>query len=162
MKLSLLVALDRNQVIGREGRLPWHLPADLKHFKAITMGKPIIMGRKTHESVGRPLPGRRNIVLTHQADYTATGCEVFSSLELALDATRHEAEVMIVGGAALYAAALPLCTRLYITEVDVEMDGDVHFPSFARTQWREVSAEHHAADATHACAYSFKVLDRIN
>lgn len=162
MRLSLLVALDRNQVIGHQGRLPWHLPADLKRFKAITMGKPIIMGRKTHESIGRILPGRRNIVLTQKTGYTATGCEVFSSLARALEATRDEVEVMIVGGAALYAEALPLCTRLYLTEVDAEVDGDVHFPPFVRSEWREVSEEHHTADAKHAFAYSFRVLDRIN
>ena len=116
MRLSLLVALDRNHVIGREGGLPWHLPADLKRFKSITMGKPIIMGRKTHESIGHPLPGRRNIVLTSRVDYATAGCDVFSSLEFALAATRDNAEVMIVGGAAVYAEALPLCTRLYLTE----------------------------------------------
>ena len=162
MRLSLFVALDRNQLIGHEGRLPWHLPADLKRFKAITMGKPIIMGRKTHESIGRVLPGRRNIVLTHQTDYRAAGCEVFSSLTRALDATRDEAEVMIVGGAAVYVDALPLCTRLYLTEVDAELDGDVHFPPFVPAEWREVSDERHAADAEHAFAYRFRVLDRIS
>ena len=162
MRLSLLVALDRNHVIGRDGGLPWHLPADLKRFKSITMGKPIIMGRKTHESIGRPLPGRRNIVLTSKTDYRSAGCEVFSSLELALAATRDETEVMIVGGAALYAEALPRCSRLYLTEVDAELDGDVHFPEFKRADWREVSVEHHSADEKHAFAYSFRVLARIN
>ena len=162
MRLSLLVALDRNHVIGREGGLPWHLPADLKRFKSITMGKPIIMGRKTHESIGHPLPGRRNIVLTSRVDYATAGCDVFSSLEFALAATRDNAEVMIVGGAAVYAEALPLCTRLYLTEVDAELDGDVHFPAFVGADWCEVSVEHHQMDKEHAFAYSFRVLERIN
>ncbi len=129
------------------------------------MGKPIIMGRKTHESIGRPLPGRRNIVLTSNTAYVSDRCEVFASLDLALAALNDEPEAMIVGGAALYARALPVCTRLYLTEVDADLerlDGDVRFPPFARSDWREVSLERHAADENHPYAYSFIVLDRIN
>jgi dihydrofolate reductase len=161
MRLSLVVAVDRNRLIGRDGGLPWHLPADLKRFKSITMGKPIIMGRRTHESIGRPLPGRRNIVLTQSERYAPPGCEVFHSLQAALDALHDLPEVVVVGGAALYVEALPLCARLYLTEVNADLTGDVYFPEFQPGEWREVSAEAHAADATHAHDYRFRVLDRI-
>jgi dihydrofolate reductase len=162
MRLSLVAAVDRNRLIGRDGGLPWHLPADLKRFKAITMGKPIIMGRRTHESIGRPLPGRRNIVLTRSKRYAAEGCEVFASLQGALDALNDLPEAMVVGGAALYVEALPLCRRLYLTEVDADLAGDVYFPEFRADEWREVFSEGHAADAEHAFDYRFRVLDRTN
>ncbi len=162
MKLSLVVAMARNGVIGRDGSLPWHLPADLKRFRAITLGKPIVMGRRTHESIGRALPGRRNIVLSRAPDYRAADCEVFNSLDAALAALRDEAEVMIVGGAALYAEALPRADRLFITEVDAELAGDVIFPDFDRAAWREVGREAHGADASHAHDYCFRQLERLS
>lgn len=162
MKLALVVAMARNGVIGRAGSLPWHLPADLKRFRAITMGKPIIMGRRTHESIGRPLPGRRNIVLSREPAYRAAGCEVFGSLAAAQAALKNVDEVMIVGGAALYAEALPRAQILYLTEVDAAPEGDVHFPAFDRDEWREVEIEQHAADQQHAHAYCFRVLERLS
>lgn len=162
MKLALVVAMARNRVIGRDGSLPWHLPADLQRFRAITMGKPIVMGRRTHESIGRPLPGRRNIVLSRATGYTAAGCEVFVSLEVALAALGEVEEVMVVGGAALYAEALPLAARIYLTEVDAAPPGDVFFPAFDRALWREVECEAHAADERNEYAWCFRVLDRIN
>ncbi|MCC6709786.1 MAG: type 3 dihydrofolate reductase [Gammaproteobacteria bacterium] len=162
MKLALVVAMARNGVIGREGTLPWHLPADLQRFRAITMGKPIVMGRRTHESIGRPLPGRRNIILSSAPDYVAAGCEVFASLDAALTALAAVDEVMIVGGAALYAEALPRAARLYLTDVEATLDGDVFFPAFDRAQWREVAHEPHDADERNEHAYCFRVLERIS
>lgn len=162
MKLSLVVAMARNGVIGHNGGLPWHLPADLKRFRAITLGKPIVMGRRTHESIGRVLPGRRNIVLSRAPGYQAADCEVFESLEAALAALSDEAEVMIVGGAALYAQALSHADFLYVTDVDAELDGDVHFPAFDGEAWRELEREAHAPDASHAYSYCFRVLERVS
>ena len=162
MKLSLVVAMARNGVIGHDGGLPWHLPADLKRFRAITMGKPIVMGRRTHESIGRALPGRRNIVLSRAPGYQAADCEVFESLDAALVALADETEVMIVGGAALYAEALPHAASLYVTDVDAELEGDVHFPAFDREAWRELEREVHPSDASHAYRYCFRLLERVS
>jgi len=162
VKLALVVAMARNGVIGRDGTLPWHLPADLKRFRAITMGKPIVMGRRTHESIGRPLPGRRNIVLSREPGYRAAGCEVFATLDAALAALADSDEVMIVGGAALYAEALPHAYRLYLTEVDAAPEGDVHFPAFDSHAWREVACEAHAADEQNEHSYRFRVLERLS
>lgn len=162
MKIALVVAMARNRVIGCDGALPWRLPADLQRFRAITMGKPIVMGRRTHESIGRPLPGRRNIVLSRAADYAAPGCEVWPSLSSALNALRELEEVMIVGGAALYVEALPFADTLYLTEVDAAPRGDVYFPEFDRNAWREVANETHAADAHNQYPYCFRVLARLN
>ena len=161
MRLSLLVALDRKHLIGRKGGLPWHLPADLRRFKAITMGKAVVMGRRTHESIGKPLPGRRNIVLTRRRDYTSSGCEIFGSLYLALGELQGDEEVMIIGGGSVYMQALPLCTRIYLTEVDAELEGDVYFPGLVADDWHEVFAEHHPADSEHQFGCWFKVFDRI-
>ena len=154
--------MARNGVIGRDGGLPWHLPADLKRFRAITMGKPIVMGRRTHESIGRALAGRRNIVLSRAPGYAAVDCEVFDSLDVALATLHDEAEVMIVGGGALYAEALRYADCLYLTEVDAELAGDVHFPDFDRDAWRELQREAHAADASHAYNYCFRHLERLS
>ena len=162
MKLALVVAMARNGVIGRDGSLPWHLPADLKRFRAITMGKPIVMGRRTHESIGRPLPGRRNVVLSREPGYRAAGCEVFASLAAALLALNDVDEVMIVGGAALYAEALPHAQMLYLTEVNAAPQGDVHFPAFDRDEWREVDSEQHAADPQNQYDYCFRVFERLS
>ena len=161
MKLSIVVAFDRNRVIGRAGGLPWHLPDDLKRFRAITMGKPILMGRRTHESIGRALPGRRNVVLSHRPGYTAKDCEVFASLTEALTAL-DVPEVMVIGGAALYAEALPRCERLYVTEIDAEVDGDVRFPWFDPAAWDECACEAHPADERHAHPFRFRILERVS
>lgn len=160
--ISLIVAMDRAGVIGRDGALPWHLPADLKRFRAITMGKPIVMGRRTYESIGRALPGRRNVVLSAREGYEAQGCDTFTSIEAALDALADAAEIMIIGGAALYRTMLPLADRLYLTDVDAEVDGDVAFPDFDRDAWRCVEEIEHAADDAHAHAFSFRVFERIS
>lgn len=161
MELGLIVAMDRRGIIGRDGGLPWHLPADLRRFKAITMGKPIIMGRRTYESIGRPLPGRRNIVVSRTAGYSAPGCETVSSFEAALARVADVAEVFVVGGVALYRAALSQVRRIYLTEVHAEVEGETVFPPFDRTAFRELAREEHRADTRHAYDYSFVVLERI-
>lgn len=140
--LSIIAAIGDGGVIGREGALPWHIPEDLKRFKQLTMGHPIIMGRKTYESIGKPLPGRVNIVISRQEGYEAAGCEVFRSLEEAL-AKYEPQNPFVIGGAEIYRAALPLADRLHITEVKISTDGDVFFPDFDRSQWRETSREPH-------------------
>ena len=161
--VCIVAALGRNRVIGRDGGLPWRLPADLKHFKRITMGYPIVMGRKTHESIGRPLPGRANIVVTRTPGYTATGCTVASSLEAAL-ASCHDAErVMIVGGAALYEAALPATDTMYLTLIHDDFEGDVFFPDYDEQAWRESAREDVKADAEAGALHdhSFVTLERV-
>jgi dihydrofolate reductase len=158
--LALVVAMDRQGVIGKGGTLPWRLPADLKHFRAITWGKPLVMGRKTHESIGRPLPGRKNIVVSRDPGYSSPGCSVVHSIEQALAHTQSAAEVMIIGGAALYAETLPRAQRIYLTEVHAEFDGDVHFPAYDRTAWRERERVDRPADAVNLYPYSFVLLER--
>ncbi|MBM4228049.1 MAG: dihydrofolate reductase [Gammaproteobacteria bacterium] len=160
MRMNLVVAVARNGVIGREGGLPWELPADLKRFRAITLGYPIIMGRVTHASIGRPLPGRRNIVVTTHPAQIHPECETAASLAEALAMVGAVDEVMIIGGRALYAAALPLATRLFLTEVNAEVAGDVMFPEFTLSEWQEVSREEHASDAANSLPFSFVVLER--
>jgi dihydrofolate reductase len=161
--LSLIVAVSDNGVIGREGGLPWRLPEDLKWFKARTMGKPIIMGRKTWESFPkRPLPGRTNIIVTRQASYVAPDAVVAPSLDAALDLARRENpdEIMIIGGAQLYAQALGLVTRIYLTQVAVTIEGDAFFPAFDRSTWRERVEGVYPSSATQPIGYSFIILER--
>jgi dihydrofolate reductase len=161
MAINIVVAKSENDVIGRDGDLPWRLCADLRHFKATTLGHPLVMGRKTHESIGRPLPGRHNIVVTRQADYLAAGCTVTGSLEQAIIAAHPATEIMIIGGAALYAAALPRAERIYLTEVHAEITGDTYFPPIDRDAWRELERERHEADESNDHDYSFVVLERV-
>ena len=159
MGLTLIVAMARNRVIGRDGGLPWHLPADLKHFKRNTVDKPILMGRLTFESIGRPLPRRRNLVLTRQRDFASAGIEVFHDMESALDACT-DAEVMLIGGAQLYAQGLARCSRMLITVVDADIEGDTIFPVIDESAWVIYSREDHSPDDTHPFAYSFIDLRR--
>jgi len=158
--ISIIVAASTNNVIGANGDLPWRLSADLKHFKAITMGKPIVMGRKTWDSIGRPLPGRQNIVITRQADFVAEGCDVVASLEDAAAAAGDDEEVMIIGGSQIYLLALPMAERLYLTRVHAEVDGDTFFPEIDETQWRLIIDEPHEADERNEYPYSFRVFER--
>lgn len=137
--IKCVVAYSRNRVIGRDNTLPWHLPADLQHFKRNTLGQPIVMGRKTWESLGRPLPGRRNIVISRDPNYAATGAEVFTSLRDALSACQDEPAVCIIGGAQIFTDAMPFVAELIATEVHADVDGDVFFPPLARDEWEEVS-----------------------
>ncbi len=143
--VTLIVARARNGVIGRDGALPWRLPEDLSFFRRTTIGHVVVMGRRTWDSIGRPLPQRRNIVVTRQEDWHAPGCEVTSSLEQALAITHDVDEVFVIGGAALYRLALPLARRLIVTEIDADFDGDTHFPPIDATLWRETAREHLAA-----------------
>ncbi len=157
LEISIVVAMDRQRTIGVDGGLPWHLPEDLKYFKRITMGKPIIMGRKTHDSIGRPLPGRENIVVTANPAYRAEGCTAVHSVEQALEHCAGQDEVMIVGGSSLYAEALAKATRLYLTEVDALIEGDVHFPEYDGSLWKEISREKYPADEKNPYPYAFVV-----
>lgn len=160
MIISLIVAMDEEGVIGQGCKLPWRLPADLRRFKSLTLGKPVIMGRKTHESIGKPLPGRENIIISRDPDYRSAGCRVADSLESALAACEDAAEVMIAGGAEVYRAALPQAGRIYLTEVHARVDGDVHFPVLNRREWREVSREELPADGQNIHAVSFVLLSK--
>jgi len=159
-RIVLIVALAKNRVIGRQGTLPWHLPDDLKLFKALTLGKPVVMGRKTYESIGKPLPGRRNVVVSGQADLTIPGCEVVGSLDHALDLLADAAEVCIIGGATLYQAALPIADRLELTRIDANVDGDVRLPPIDESAFFEAARAHHPSDERHAYAFDFVTLDR--
>lgn len=158
--IALVVAMDSDRCIGAGGRLPWHLPADLRRFRAITMGHPIVMGRRTHESIGRPLPGRHNIVVTRSRGFRAPGCTVVGSFEEAFAHAGTEVELMVIGGAALFAAALPIARRIHLTEVHASVGGDVHFPDFDRRDWVETAREHVAADADNPLPMSFVILER--
>ena len=158
-RLSLIVAMARNRVIGRDGKLPWHLPADLKRFRALTMGHHILMGRKTWESIGRPLPGRTSIVITRTAGYAAAGATVVHSLSEALESARGDSEVFVIGGAEVYRDALPLADRIYLTELQADFEGDVLFPPLAPGQWRAGDREHHPAEEDRS-AWDFVVYDR--
>ncbi|MFC5560328.1 type 3 dihydrofolate reductase [Ureibacillus thermophilus] len=137
--ISLIVAHDKNRVIGYNNQMPWHLPGDLKYFKETTMGKPLIMGRKTFESIGRPLPGRRNIVITRNKEYHHEGIEVASSLEEALKLAGNAEEIMVIGGEQIFKLALPIADRLYITQIHHEFKGDTYFPEYG-DEWKIVSA----------------------
>ena len=160
--LSLLAALDREFAIGKDGDLPWHLPADLKRFKALTLGKPILMGRKTAESLGRPLPGRRNLVLTRSGKVPFEGMEAIASLEAAMQATNDEPELWVIGGGEVFAETLPLAERMHLTWVDTTVDGaDAFFPHFDPAQWRPVSREPHPADDRHPFAFEFVDYQRL-
>lgn len=160
MQISLIVAYDKNRVIGKNNQLPWHLPADLWHFKKLTMGNPIIMGRKTFESIGRPLPGRRNVIISRQGDLKIDGCEVFHSVEDALAGLQSESEVMVIGGANIYEQFLNYAHRLYITVVDAEVMGDTFFPQWNKKDWILVSENCFEADAKNEYGYCFQMWER--
>ncbi len=161
--IALIVAVAENGVIGRAGQLPWHLPDDLKRFKALTMGKPMLMGRRTFDSIGRPLPGRTSLVLTKSANWAPPpGALVVHSMDEALaEARRHGAgELAVIGGAEVFRLALPLARRIDLTRVHAGFDGDVYFPQLDLREWRETERIEHPADARHAHAMTFSVLQR--
>ena len=161
MNLVLVAALDRNRAIGRGNAMPWHLPDDLKRFKAITLGHPVLMGRKTAESIGRALPGRRNLVLTRAQQAPFEGQVAVASIEAASAGLDDDATLMVIGGGEVYALALPFAHRLELTEVDTEVEGaDAWFPSFDRRRWREIARQHHPADARHAHDFDFVTWSR--
>ncbi len=166
MQLALIVAKADNGCIGRDNKLPWYLPGDLKYFKQATLGKPIIMGRKTWESLKGPLPGRTNIVITRQASYQAEGAKVVPSLDEALTLAEHVAlidgaeEAVVIGGAEIYGQALPRVDRMYITEVHAAVDGDAFFPGFDAAAWREIGRDSFRAEPPNQYDYSFVVYER--
>ncbi|RDE18165.1 dihydrofolate reductase [Motiliproteus coralliicola] len=166
MQLALIVAQSDNRVIGRNNALPWHLPEDLKYFKSVTMGKVIIMGRKTYESIGRPLPGRTNLVVSRDPEYRADGITVVNSLEQAIEQAQAVSEIngadeaLIIGGANLYEQALPQVQRLYLTQVHHQIHGDAHFPELVMDQWQQQSRQDFAAVEPNPYDYSFIVLER--
>ena len=156
--ISLIVAASMNNVIGAKGDLPWRLSTDLKRFKTLTMGKPIVMGRKTYESIGRPLPGRQNIVVTRNPGFVADGCDVVSSIDAAIEVAGDAEEIMVIGGSHIYAAFLPRADRIYLTRVQAELEGDAYLPAIDKDKWHEVSAENHAADDSNDYDAVFSVL----
>ena len=154
--IALIAALDRNRVIGAQGGIPWRLPDDLKRLRRLTTGHTVVMGRKTYESIGKPLPNRRNVIVTRQRDFTAPGCEVVPSLEEALFG-----DVWVLGGGEIYAQALPKAHRMELTFVDTAVpDGDTWFPAWDPREWNEVRREHHAADDRHAHAFDYVTYER--
>lgn len=161
MRIAAIAAMSENRVIGRHNKLPWHLPADLKHFKTITMDKPILMGRKTYDSIGRALPGRCNIVITRDPSFQAPGCVVANSIECALEAASYSEEIIIIGGALLYEHMLPRTQRIYMTIIHHEFEGDTFFPALNMMEWQEREREVHQADEENPYAYSFIILDRV-
>ena len=164
IKLSMIAAMGKNRIIGKDNDMPWHLPADLQHFKKTTLGSPIIMGRKTYDSIGRPLPGRLNIILSRNTDLEIEGCSVVNSLDEAIALAQEETsdEVFITGGAHLYNKFLKEADRLYITLIDEEFEGDTYFPDYTQLKWLEVSREDHLSDKKNIYDYSFITLDRLN
>lgn len=157
---TLVVAMARNRVIGRDNQLPWRLPDEIAYFKRVTMGHPIVMGRRTYESIGKPLPGRKNIVVTHDRDYRAPGCSVVGSLAEAWQAAGDAEEVCVIGGTSLFRESLPIADRIHLTLVEAEVPGDTYFPEFDRGEWRETEVMRHAADDRHAYPFRILLLER--
>ena len=157
MRLSLVVAMARNRVIGRDNALPWRLPADLAHFRKVTMGHPVVMGRRTFESIGKALPGRRNIVITHNREYAAPGCIVVNSLDEAWKAAGNAEEVCVIGGTTLFDETLLLADVIHLTEVGSDVEGDTFFPEFDRSEWNEKEIARQPADERHA--YPLRILE---
>jgi len=158
--LSLLVAATDNGVIGRDNGMPWHLPDDLRHFKALTLGKPVLMGRRTYDSIGKPLAGRTNLVLSRAAGWAAAGVTVVHDLQAAIAAAAAAPELVVAGGAQVYALALPQAHRIYLTRIHAHIDGDTRLPELDPAAWQETSRELHPADARHAHAMTFLTLER--
>ncbi len=157
----MIVAHANNRIIGKDNDMPWHLPADLAYFKRTTLGKPVVMGRKTFESIGRPLPGRKNIVITRNPDYKAEGVDVVPSIEQALALVKDVEEIMVIGGGAIYAHCLPAADKLYITHINAEIEGDTQFPSYdLEKDWQQISSEHYVADENNSYDLDFCVYQR--
>ena len=161
MTISLIAAVSRNGIIGNDGGLPWHLPEDLRRFRKLTTGKPVLMGRKTYQSIGRPLPARKNIVISRDPHFSAPGCVVVSCPAAALDAVNGADEVMVIGGGQIYQAFMRLANRVYLTRVDVDTAGDTRFPRLEDDAWQLTSSEPHGADEDHAHEFSFEIFDRL-
>lgn len=160
MIISLIAAMGTGRVIGIQNRLPWRLPADMKHFRALTMGKPVLMGRKTFDSIGKALPGRTNIVVSQDAGFHPAGVTVGRSITEALAIVSEVEEVMVIGGASFYAQLLPLAQRIYITEIHHDFMGDAYFPAWNADEWREIERDDHSGDGDNPYPYSFVTLER--
>lgn len=161
MKISLVAAMANHNVIGLNNQMPWHMPADLAHFKQVTLGKPVIMGRKTYDSIGRLLPGRRNIIISRQTAPAQLAADWVHSIDDALALVADQAEVMIIGGADLYKQLLPRADRLYLTHIDLNTDGDAYFPDYqSDSRWNEISNEKFAADNKNPYSYRFVLLEK--
>jgi dihydrofolate reductase len=158
--VSLIVAMARNGVIGRGNAMPWHLPADLKRFRTLTLGKPVLMGRRTYDAIGRALPGRDNLVMTRARDWRAAGVTSVHSVDEALQRAAASAELAVIGGAEVYQLTLPLAGRIYLTQVLADVDGDTFFPKFSPHEWRDTECSEHPADERHAYAMKFVTLER--
>jgi dihydrofolate reductase len=162
VKISMIAAMAKNRVIGQDNDMPWHLPADLQHFKAVTMNKPVIMGRKTFESIGRPLPGRRNIVISRNTDYTAVGVDVVTSPEAAISLLCESDEVMVIGGGNVYQQFLKSADTLYLTFIDLDVAGDTQFPDYEQSaNWQVVEALYNQPDDKNIYGYKFVTLDKV-
>ena len=160
MRISIITAMAANRAIGLNTRLPWHLPEDLKRFKALTMNHHIVMGRKTYDSIGKPLPGRDTIIVTRNMDYAVPGCVAVNSLDAALTVSYDDEEVFFVGGANLYRQALLIAQRIYLTEIQREFEGDAFFPEFDARQWNEISREQHRTEGDNGYDYHYVIYDR--
>ena len=158
--ITLIAAMGKNRAIGLDGRMPWHLPAELQHFKRATMGKAIVMGRKTWESIGRPLPGRQNIVISRNPGFSAEGADVCDSLDNAIDISETD-EIMIIGGGQLYAAAMPMAAGMILTLIDIEPEADTWFPEWEEQEWQTTSEEHFPVDENNKLAYRIVEFKRI-
>ncbi len=159
MIISMIVAMAKQRIIGKDNEMPWHLPADFNWFKRCTMGKPIVMGRKTFESIGRPLPGRRNVVISRNAELAIEGVDVVRSIEEALALLEGHDEVMIIGGGSIYQSCLPLASKLYLTFIDAEIEGDTQFPQWSE-EWQENYREHYQADDNNAYDMDFVIFEK--
>jgi dihydrofolate reductase len=159
--ISIIVAVAENGAIGSDNRLPWRLPDDLKRFKALSLGKPVVMGRRTFDSIGRPLPGRTNIVVSRQSGLAIDGVIVAHSLDAALAAAGSASEIVVIGGAEIYRQVLPRTDTIHLTRVHASIAGDVFFPELDPAKWRQTGVEHHAADERHQYAFSFVTLQRL-
>lgn len=158
--ISIIVAVGKNNEIGKDNQLLWHLPNDLKYFKQITMGLPVIMGRKTYESIGRPLPGRVNVIITRNSNFQPEGCIVVDSIQNAMKATMPANDIMIIGGAEIYTQTLPIADRIYVTEVEAELEADKFFPSIDNSYWEEISRKHNSKDEKNEFNHDFVVYKR--
>lgn len=159
-RVSVIAAMAANRVIGQGNRLPWHLPEDLQHFKALTMGHHIVMGRKTYDSIGKPLPGRTTVIVTRNMDYAVPGCIAVNSIDAALAACHGDSEIFFVGGAEIYAQVLPIADRLYLTEIKRDFPGDARFPPIDASQWQEIARERHTAGGDDPFEYHFVIYER--
>jgi dihydrofolate reductase len=160
LAMAIIVAMSENRVIGRGGALPWHISADLRRFRKLTTGHAIIMGRKTFESIGRPLPHRRSIVISRNPDFRAEGVEVVAGLDAALQCCEGEQQVFVIGGSSIYELALPQADRLYVTLIHATIDGDTFFPQFDETEWQLAEDQQHAADKKNAFDYSYRTYEK--